>query len=148
MSGSIHATAIVAPDAVLGEGVEIGPYSVIGPDVEIGARTRIGPHAVGHRPHADRRATTSSSFASVGDAPQDKKYAGEPTRLVIGDRNVIREFVTLNRGTTKDRGVTAHRQRQPVHVLLARRARLHRRQPHACSPTARRSAATSCSATG
>jgi UDP-N-acetylglucosamine acyltransferase len=106
MSGSIHATAIVAPDAILGEGVEIGPYSVIGPDVEVGARTRIGSHAAVHRHTRIGVDNVIHAYASVGDAPQDKKYAGEPTRLVIGDRNVIREFVTLNRGTTKDRGVT------------------------------------------
>ena len=106
MSGSIHATAIVAPDAVLGEGVEVGAYSIVGPGVVIGARTRIGSHAAVHchtRLGADN---VVHPYASVGDAPQDKKYQGEPTRLEVGDRNVIREFVTLNRGTTKDRGVT------------------------------------------
>ena len=106
MSGSIHATAIVAPDAILGEDVEIGPYCVIGPGVEIGARTRLGTHAAIHchtRVGADN---VIHAFASIGDAPQGKKYKGELTRLEIGDRNVIREFVTLNRGTTKDRGVT------------------------------------------
>jgi UDP-N-acetylglucosamine acyltransferase len=106
MTGSIHATAIVAPDAILGEGVEIGAYCVIGPGVEIGPRTRVGAHAMIHchtRLGADN---IVHPFASVGDAPQDKKYKGEPTRLEVGDRNVIREFVTLNRGTTKDRGVT------------------------------------------
>jgi len=106
MSGSIHATAIVAPDAVLGEGVEIGAYSVIGPAVAIGPRTRIGAHAVVHGHTRLGADNDVHPFASVGDAPQDKKYKGEPTRLEIGDRNVIREFVTLNRGTTKDRGVT------------------------------------------
>jgi UDP-N-acetylglucosamine acyltransferase len=106
MSGSIHATAIVAPDAVLAEGVEIGAYSVIGPGVEIGARTRIGAHAVVHCQTRLGADNDVHPFASVGDAPQDKKYKGEPTRLEIGDRNVIREFVTLNRGTTRDRGVT------------------------------------------
>jgi UDP-N-acetylglucosamine acyltransferase len=106
MTGSIHATAIVAPDAILGEGVEIGAYCVVGPGVEIGPRTRLAPHAAVHcytRMGADN---VVHSYASVGDAPQDKKYSGEPTRLEIGDRNVIREFVTLNRGTTMDRGVT------------------------------------------
>jgi UDP-N-acetylglucosamine acyltransferase len=106
MTGSIHSTALVAPDAVLGEGVEIGAYAIVGPGVEIGPRTRIGAHAAIHchtRLGADN---VVHSYASVGDAPQDKKYKGEPTRLQIGDRNVIREFVTLNRGTTKDRGVT------------------------------------------
>lgn len=106
MSGSIHATAIVAPDAILGEGVEIGPYCVIGPGVEIGARTRVGAHAAIHGHTRVGADNLIHSYASVGDAPQDKKYNGEPTRLEIGDRNVIREFVTLNRGTTKDRGVT------------------------------------------
>lgn len=106
MSGSIHATAIVAPDAVLGEGVEIGAYGIVGPGVVIGARTRIGTHAVVHCHTRLGEDNIVHSFASVGDAPQDKKYKGEPTRLEIGDRNVIRECVTLNRGTTKDRGVT------------------------------------------
>jgi len=106
MSGSIHATAIVAPDAVLGEGVEVGPYCVIGPGVEIGARTRLGAHATIHCHTSVGVDNVIHAFASVGDAPQDKKYQGEPTRLVLGDRNVVREFVTLNRGTTKDRGVT------------------------------------------
>ena len=106
MSGSIHATAIVAPDTVLGEGVEIGPYCVIGPGVEIGPHTRLGAHATIHCHTRVGVDNIIHAFASVGDAPQDKKYQGEPTRLVIGDRNVIREFVTLNRGTTKDRGVT------------------------------------------
>ena len=106
MSGSIHATAIVAPDAILGEDVEIGPYCVIGPGVEIGTRTRVGAHASIHCHTKVGADNVIHAFASIGDAPQDKKYKGEPTRLEIGDRNVIREFVTLNRGTTKDRGVT------------------------------------------
>jgi UDP-N-acetylglucosamine acyltransferase len=106
MSGSIHATAIVAPDAILGEDVEIGPYCVIGPGVEIGARTRLGAHATIHCHTKVGVDNVIHGFASVGDAPQDKKFKGEPTRLEIGDRNVIREFVTLNRGTAKDRGVT------------------------------------------
>ena len=107
MSGSIHATAIVAPDAILGEDVEIGPYCVIGPGVEIGRGTRLGAHATIHCHTRVGAGNVIHAFASIGDAPQDKKYNGEPTRLEIGDRNVIREFVTLNRGTTKDRGVTA-----------------------------------------
>ena len=106
MTVTVHATAIVAPDAVLGEGVEVGAYAVIGPDVVIGPRTRIGAHATVHC-HAHLGADNLvHAFASVGDAPQDKKYRGEPTRIEIGDRNVVREFVTLNRGTAKDRGVT------------------------------------------
>ena len=106
MSGSIHATAIVAPDAVIGADVEIGAYAVVGPGVVVGARTRIGAHATVHCHTRLGEDNLVHPYASVGDAPQDKKYHGEPTRLDIGDRNVIREFVTLNRGTTKDRGVT------------------------------------------
>ncbi|MBP6105222.1 MAG: acyl-ACP--UDP-N-acetylglucosamine O-acyltransferase [Steroidobacteraceae bacterium] len=106
MSGSIHATAIVAPDAILGEDVEIGPYCVIGPGVEIGHGTRLGAHATIHCHTKVGGDNVIHAFASIGDAPQDKKYGGESTRLEIGDRNVIREFVTLNRGTTRDRGVT------------------------------------------
>jgi UDP-N-acetylglucosamine acyltransferase len=102
----IHATAIVAADARIHESVEIGPYSVIGPGVEIGAGTRIGPHVVLQGPTVIGRDNRIFQFASVGDEPQDKKYAGEPTRLVIGDRNTIRECVTINRGTVQDEGVT------------------------------------------
>src|SRR4249920_706397 len=106
MAQAIHPTAIVAPDAILGEGVEIGAYSVIGSGVEIGERTFVGPHVVICGPTRIGEDNQIHQFASVGDAPQDKKYKGEPTRLEIGHRNVIREFTTLNRGTTKDKGVT------------------------------------------
>jgi len=106
MAADIHATALVAPDARLGEGVEVGAYAVIGPGVEIGANTRIGAHAVIQGPTRLGADNEVFPFASLGSAPQDKKYKGEPTRLEIGDRNVIRECVTLNRGTTKDEGVT------------------------------------------
>jgi UDP-N-acetylglucosamine acyltransferase len=106
MTTNIHATAIVAPDAVLGADVEIGAYAVVGSGVEIGPRTRLGPHATVHCHTKLGADNLVHAYASVGDAPQDKKYKGEPTRLEVGDRNVIREFVTLNRGTTKDRGVT------------------------------------------
>ena len=106
MSSRIHATAIVAPDARVAEDVEVGPYCVIGAGVEIGARTRLGPHATVHGLCKIGTDNVIHAFASIGDAPQDKKYNGEPTRLEIGDRNVIREFVTLNRGTTKAHGVT------------------------------------------
>jgi UDP-N-acetylglucosamine acyltransferase len=102
----IHPTAVVAADAVIHENVEIGPYSVIGAGVEIGAGTRIGPHVVVQGPTVIGRDNRIFQFASVGDAPQDKKYAGEPTRLEIGDRNTIRECVTINRGTAQDAGVT------------------------------------------
>jgi UDP-N-acetylglucosamine acyltransferase len=106
MSGTIHTTAIVAPEARIAEGVEIGPFCVVGAGVEIGARTRLGPHTTVHGPCRIGADNLIHAFASIGDAPQDKKYNGEPTRLEIGDRNVIREFVTLNRGTTKAHGVT------------------------------------------
>ncbi len=106
MAASIHPTASVAPDAELGDGVEVGAYAVIGSGVVIGANSRIGPHAVIEGPTRIGADNQVFQFASVGSAPQDKKYKGEPTRLEIGDRNVIREFVTLNRGTTKDQGVT------------------------------------------
>jgi UDP-N-acetylglucosamine acyltransferase len=106
MADSIHATAVIAPDAVIAPGVEIGAYTVVGAGVEIGAGTRIGPHAVIHGPTKIGADNRIFQFASVGDAPQDRKYRDEPTRLEIGNRNVIRECVTLNRGTTKDAGVT------------------------------------------
>jgi UDP-N-acetylglucosamine acyltransferase len=106
MTTSIHPTAVVSPQAVLAEDVEIGAYAVIGDGVEIGARTRIAPHAVVQGPTRLGADNLVFQFASVGSAPQDKKYRGEPTRLEIGERNVIRECVTLNRGTSKDEGVT------------------------------------------
>jgi UDP-N-acetylglucosamine acyltransferase len=106
MMANIHPTAIVDPKAQLDESVEVGAYSIIGPHVTIGARTRIGPHVVieGHTTiGCDNR---FFQFSSIGAMPQDKKYAGEPTRLEIGDRNVIREFCTFNLGTVQDIGVT------------------------------------------
>ena len=102
----IHPTAIIHSGARLGAGVSIGPYSIIGEHVEIGDNTRIGPHVVisGHtRIGCDNRIF---QFSSIGEIPQDKKYAGEPTRLEIGDRNTIREYCTLNLGTVQDAGVT------------------------------------------
>ncbi len=103
---NIHPTAIVAESARLDPTVTVGPYAVVGPQVTIGPGTSVGAHCVieGHTTiGADNRIF---QFASLGAAPQDKKYAGEPTRLVIGDRNTIREFCTFNLGTTQDRGVT------------------------------------------
>ena len=96
----VHPTAVVAPGAELAADVEIGPYAVIGPYVHIGAGTRVGPHAV-----LDGRTTIGRNnrifqFASVGAEPQDLKYRGEESRLEIGDRNIIREFATVNPGTT------------------------------------------------
>ena len=102
----IHPSAIVHPGARLGANVSIGAYSVVGEHVEIGSDTRIGPHVVieGHtRIGRDNRIF---QFSSLGAAPQDKKYADEPTRLEIGDGNTIREFCTLNCGTVQDAGVT------------------------------------------
>ena len=102
----IDPRAIVSPKARVADGVEIGPYSIIGDDVEIGAGTWIGPHAVVNGPTRIGRDCKVFQFASIGDAPQDKKYKGEPTRLEIGDRNVFREFCTMNRGTVTGHGVT------------------------------------------
>ena len=102
----IDSRAIVSAQAEIDVDVEIGPYSVIGAGVSIGKGTRIGPHAVINGPTRIGCDNRIFQFASIGDAPQDKKYRGEPTRLEIGDRNVFREFVTVNRGTTHDRGVT------------------------------------------
>src|SRR3954469_2858890 len=102
----IHTTAIVDPAARLAADVEVGPYTIIGPHVEIGAGSRIGPHTVitGHTRIGAKN--TISQFVSVGDAPQDKKYGGEPTRLEIGEGNTIRECCTINRGTIQGGGVT------------------------------------------
>ncbi len=103
---AIDPRAVISPGASLAADVEVGAFTTIGPDVVIGAGTIIGPHVVlaGHtRIGAGNRIF---QFASIGDAPQDKKYQGEPTRLEIGERNVFREFTTVNRGTTHDQGVT------------------------------------------
>ncbi len=102
----IHPTALIDPKAALDSSVEVGAYSIIGPNVVIGADTKIGPHVIvdGHTTIGNNN--TFFQFSSIGAAPQDKKYAGEPTRLEIGNRNVIREFCTFNRGTTQDVGVT------------------------------------------
>ena len=101
-----HPTAIVDPRARIAADVEIGPYAVVGPDVEIGSGCWIGPHAVvtGHTRIGQRNRIFQ--FSSVGEAPQDKKYRGEPTRLEIGNDNTIREFCTLNCGTAQDVGIT------------------------------------------
>ena len=102
----IDPRAIVDPSARIAEDVEIGPFAVIGADVEIGAGCWIGPHAVVKGPTRLGRGNKVFQFASIGDAPQDKKYAGEPTRLIVGDRNVFREFCSINRGTVGGRGET------------------------------------------
>ncbi|MDF3031484.1 MAG: lpxA [Moraxellaceae bacterium] len=101
-----HPTAIIDPKARLAEDVEVGAYSIIGPDVEIGAGTKVGPHVVinGHTRIGERNRIFQ--FASVGEENQDKKYRGEPTRLEIGDDNVIREYCNIHRGTVQDQGLT------------------------------------------
>jgi UDP-N-acetylglucosamine acyltransferase len=102
----IDARAVISPQAEIAAGVEIGPFSIVGPDVSIGEGTWIGPHAVINGPTRIGAGNKIFQFASIGSAPQDKKYKGEPTRLEIGDRNVFRECVTVNRGTVHDQGVT------------------------------------------
>ena len=103
---SVHATAVVAPGAELGETVSVGPYSIVGAHVKVGEGTQIGPHCV-----IDGRTTIGCDnrifqFCSLGGVPQDKKYAGEPTELHIGNGNTIREFCTFNLGTVQAGGVT------------------------------------------
>ena len=102
----IHPTAVISDKARIDDTVEIGPYSVIGDDVEIMGGTRIDSHVVINGPTTIGRDNRIYQFASVGDDPQDKKYADEPTRLTIGDRNTIREFCTISRGTVQDTGHT------------------------------------------
>ncbi|MFD2111256.1 acyl-ACP--UDP-N-acetylglucosamine O-acyltransferase [Thiorhodococcus fuscus] len=102
----IHPSALVDPGAELDSSVEVGPFAVIGPGVQVGAGTRIGPHVVVRGPTRIGRDNHIFQFASVGEDPQDKKYGGEPTLLEMGDRNQVREFVTLHRGTEQDQGVT------------------------------------------
>jgi len=103
----IHATAVIDPKAELDSSVSVGPYTVIGAGVRIGAGTSVGPHCVIEGPTTIGRDNKIFQFASLGAAPQDKKYAGEPTQLIVGDRNTIREFCTMNRGTVQDDGITA-----------------------------------------
>jgi UDP-N-acetylglucosamine acyltransferase len=102
----IHQTAIVDAKARIADDVEIGPYSIVGADVEIGSGTVIGPHVVVMGPCKIGCDNQIFQFASVGEIPQDKKYQGEYSWLLIGDRNVIREYVTLHRGTNGGNGKT------------------------------------------
>jgi len=102
----IDSRAVVSPRAQLAPDVTVGPFSVIGPEVTIGGGTVVGPHVVINGPTRLGAHNRVFQFASIGDAPQDMKYRGEPTWLEIGDRNVFREFTTVNRGTAHDRGVT------------------------------------------
>ena len=103
---AIHATALVDPAAELDSSVSVGPYTVIGPHVKIGAGTTVGPHCVIEGHTTIGQDNRIFQFASLGAIPQDKKYAGEPCELVIGDRNTIREFCTFNIGSPGDVGVT------------------------------------------
>lgn len=102
----IHPQAIIDPGAKLGKNVHVGPFSIIGPGVEIGDESWIGPHVVVYGPTRIGKNNKIYQFSSLGDAPQHLGYKGEPTRLEIGDRNIIREYCTLNRGTVAGRGVT------------------------------------------
>ena len=103
---TIHATAIVSKSASVADDVSVGAYSIIGDDVVVGAGTRIDSHVVVNGPTVIGRDNHIYQFTSVGDDPQDKKYADEPTTLTIGDRNTIREFCTISRGTVQGDGET------------------------------------------
>jgi UDP-N-acetylglucosamine acyltransferase len=103
---SIDPRAIIDPGARLADNVSVGPWSIIGPDVEIGEGTVIGPHVIVKGPTRIGRNNQIFQFSSIGEDTPDLKYKGEPTRLVIGDDNVIREGVTLHRGTVQDRSET------------------------------------------
>ena len=102
----IHPTAVIDPSATLAADVRVGAFCLIGADVEIGAGTEIGPHCSIHGPTRIGRNNRFIGHAAIGGEPQDKKYKGERTELVIGDDNVIREFVTINRGTAGGGGIT------------------------------------------
>jgi UDP-N-acetylglucosamine acyltransferase len=103
---TIHPTAIVDPKAQLDSSVEIGAFSIIGPNVSIDAGTVVGPHVVIEGHTTIGKDNKFFQFSSIGAAPQDKKWNGEPTRLEVGDRNTVREFCTFNTGTVQDVGVT------------------------------------------
>lgn len=102
----IDPRAIIDPSAKLADGVQVGPWSIIGPDVEIGEGSVVGPHVIIKGPTRIGKHNRIYQFSSVGEDTPDLKYNGEPTRLVIGDHNVIREGVTIHRGTVQDRGET------------------------------------------
>ena len=102
----VHATAIVDPSSSISSGVSVGPYSVIGADVKIGENTIIGPHVVIQGPTSIGKDNHIFQFSSIGEIPQDKKYDGEDSELVIGNNNTIREFCTINRGTLAGQGST------------------------------------------
>ncbi len=102
----IHQTAIIDPTAVIADDVIIGPYTTVGADVEIGAGCEIKSHVVINGPTKIGKNNRIFQFSSIGEEPQDKKFHGEPTRLEIGDNNLIRESVTINRGTVQGGGIT------------------------------------------
>ena len=106
MAAIIHPTALIDPKANLQPAVSVGAYSIIGPGVRIGADTIIGPHCIIDGETTIGQGNHFYRFCSIGGMPQDKKYAGEPTQLVMGDRNMVREYVTINTGTVQDGGVT------------------------------------------
>ena len=116
----IHPAAIVHPNAKLAADVEVGAYSIVGEHVEIGAGTVIGPHVVINGHTRIGQHNRIFQFCSLGEIPQDKKYANEPTRLEIGDHNTIREFCTFNLGTAQDAGVT----RVGNHTIFANNSQL------------------------
>jgi len=105
-AAQVHPSAVVDPGATLGEDVRIGAFTLIGPEVEIGDGTIVGPHCSIHGPTRIGRGNHIHGHAAIGGEPQDKKFAGERAELVIGDRNTIREFVTINRGTGDGGGIT------------------------------------------
>jgi UDP-N-acetylglucosamine acyltransferase len=102
----IHPTAIIDPTAELAEDVSIGPYSIVGPGVQIDAGTVVGSHVVIKGPTFIGKDNRIFQFSSVGEDTQDMKYRGEPTRLEVGDRNIIREYCTIHRGTVQDKSIT------------------------------------------
>lgn len=134
----IHPTAVVDPKAEIAATASIGAYTVVGPHVRIGEGTSIGPHCLVDGHTTIGRDNRIHAYASIGGPPQDKKYAGEPTRLEIGDGNTIREYVTINTGTVQDAGVTrlgddnwimayvhiAHDCRLGSHLILANAVQL------------------------
>ena len=103
---ALHPTALVDAGARIADDVAIGPYSIVGPDVSLGPGTRIGPHAVITGRTSIGARNRVFQFASVGEIPQDRKYGGEPTSTVLGDDNVVREFVSIHAGTAQDRATT------------------------------------------
>ncbi|MFT4256427.1 MAG: acyl-ACP--UDP-N-acetylglucosamine O-acyltransferase [Pseudoxanthomonas sp.] len=106
MATVIHPSAVIDPSAKLGENVSVGAFTLIGAEVEIGDGSQIGPHCSVHGPTRIGRDNRIIGHAAIGGEPQDKKYAGERVELTIGDGNLIREFVTINRGTRSGGGIT------------------------------------------